>query len=72
MRTWFTRTLVNAQIHDKQKVIMDTLLSGMSTEESIALLAKVQLAFNQEMEERKVEAIEEHRIIASYFREAIA
>ena len=72
VRTWFTRTLVDAQNTDKQKAILNILFNSNSTEESIELLNKVQAAFNAEMQERKADAIEEHRVIASYFREAIA
>lgn len=63
--------IADIKVNDRKNTILDQMLFGLSTEESIELYNSVLTAFNSEMEQRKQEAIEEHRIISGFFRDGL-
>lgn len=64
----FTQKLTDVQNNDKQKVILDTLFHDMSTAESLILYNRIQEEFNNEMDLRRADALEERRLIDTYFK----
>lgn len=68
----FTEKVANIQSDDKQKLILNTLFHEMETADSVILFNKVQEAFVAELTSRKADAIEEHRLISTFFREGLS
>lgn len=55
------------EMKDKKSLIIDQLMFGMSTNESIELLKKVNIEFKTRMDIRKQESIEIVEVINAYY-----